>query len=461
MRRVLKFLKWLTILVVVAAGGLAAFLYAAPPALIRVGSAYSAKIVCSNHFIAGRDAQDVLKLDVQAPGHPLLRLMRVKVDEAKGVVEAGLLGLFGKNRAVHRQGLGCTSDGGRLAPLKAPVKPAAPGDVSALWPEGETVAASQDKDIAAILDDPALQGPGMRAIVAVQNGRIIGERYGEGFDAKTPLLGWSMTKTVNAALLGTLLQSGRLTLEKTDIFPGWAGDERRNISVADLMGMSSGLLFNEEYGSVTDVTRMLFLEPDMANFSLKKPLDAKTGLKFNYSSGTAVLLSRIWQNALGENAGAYPAQALFQPLGMASAVLEADASGTFVGSSYLYATGRDWARFGEFLRLDGVWNGRAILPPGFVPMMRGPVAVSDSGFGPEYGKGQLWLRGPDAGTQAGFDPDAGFELPDDAFWMLGHDGQSTAIIASKGLVVVRLGLTPSKLAYKPQGLVAALVKAVR
>ena len=226
------------------------------------------------------------------------------------------------------------------------------------------------------------------------------------------------------------------------------------------MGMSSGLMFNEEYGSVTDVTRMLFLEPDMANFALKKPLDAKTGLKFNYSSGTAVLLSRIWQNALGENAGAYPAQALFQPLGMASAVMEADASGTFVGSSYLYATGRDWARFGEFLRLDGVWNGKAILPRGFVSMMREPVDVSDSGFGPEYGKGQLWLRGPEAGTQAGFDPDAGFELPDDAFWMLGHDGQSTAIIASKGLVVVRLGLTPSRLGYKPQALVAALVKAV-
>ena len=461
MRRVLKFLKWLTILVVVAVGGLAVFLYAAPPALIRVGSAYTAKIVCSNHFIAKRDAQEVLKLDVQAPGHPLLRLMTVRVDEGKGRVEAGLLGVFGMNTAVYREGLGCASlsEGGRLAPLQAPGKIIPQANVSALWPQGGTIAASQDKDIAAILDDPALQGPGMRAIIAVQNGRIIGERYGSGFDANTPLLGWSMTKTVNAALLGTLVQSGKLALDKTDIFPGWAGDERRGISVADLMGMSSGLLFNEDYGSVTDVTRMLFLEPDMAGFALKKPLDAKTGLKFNYSSGTAVLLSRIWQNAHGGNAGAYPQEALFGPLGMASAVMETDASGTFAGSSYLYATGRDWARFGEFLRLDGVWNGQAILPPGFVSMMREPVPVSDSGFGPEYGKGQLWLRGPEAGTEPGFDPDAGFELPADTFWMLGHDGQSAAVIPSKGLVVVRLGLTPSKLRYKPQGLVAALVRA--
>ena len=193
--------------------------------------------------------------------------MKVSVDEAKGRVEAGLLGMFGKNAAVYREGLGCTSEGGRLAPLKAPAKLSPPADVSALWPEGENIATSQAPAIAAILDDPALQGPGMRAIVVTQNGRIVGERYGDGFDAETPLLGWSMTKTVNAALLGTLVQSGKLALDKTDIFPGWAGDERRNISVADLMGMSSGLTFNEEYGSVTDVTRMLFLEPDMANFA--------------------------------------------------------------------------------------------------------------------------------------------------------------------------------------------------
>jgi CubicO group peptidase (beta-lactamase class C family) len=462
MRRVLRFFKWLLILGALAAGGLAVWLGYAPPALIRVASAYSAKIVCSNVFIAQRDAQEVLKLDVQAPGHPLLRLMKVRVDEAKGKVEAGLLGFFGKNSAVFRKGLGCTSvsGAGRLAPLQAPIKINPPANVSALWPEGENIAASQDPAIAATLDDAALQGPGMRAIIAVQNGRIIGERYGAGFDAKTPLLGWSMTKTVNAAITGTLVRDGKLKLEQTDIFPVWAGDGRAAISVADLMGMSGGLIFNEDYGDVTDVTRMLFLEPDMANFALKKPLEAKPGLKFSYSSGTAVLLSRIWQNALGANAGAYPSSALFGPLGMASAVLEADASGTFAGSSYLYATGRDWARFGEFLRADGVWNGKPILPPGFAAMMREPVAVSDSGFGAEYGRGQLWLRGPEGGTEAGFDPDAGFDLPQDTFWLLGHDGQSTAVIPSRGLVVVRMGLTPAKLAYKPQGLVAALVKAL-
>src|SRR5690606_29971883 len=123
--------------------------------------------------------------------------------------------------------------------------------------------------------------------------------------------------------------------------------------------MSSGLEFNEDYGSVTDVTRMLYLEPDMAAFAADKPLVAVPGERFSYSSGTTALLSRIWQDAFiaPQEALAWPRQELFAPLGMASAVFETDARGTFVGSSYLYATARDWARFGEFLRKDGEWNG--------------------------------------------------------------------------------------------------------
>jgi CubicO group peptidase (beta-lactamase class C family) len=110
------------------------------------------------------------------------------------------------------------------------------------------------------------------------------------------------------------------------------------------------------------------------------------------------------------------------------------------------------------MRLDGAWNGQQILAPGFALTMREPVEISDTGYGPEYGKGQLWLRGPEAGTPAGVDPDAAFGVPDDIFWILGHDGQSTAVVPSKGLVVVRMGLTPSKLGYKPQGLVKRVLE---
>ncbi|MGB6118265.1 MAG: serine hydrolase, partial [Mesorhizobium sp.] len=327
-----------------------------------------------------------------------------------------------------------------------------------LWPQGHEVQPSQDPAIAAILDDPAMTGPGMRAVVVAKNGRIVGERYGEGFSAETPLLGWSMTKTVTAAIIGTLVGQGRLSVDKAALFPQWAGDGRKDIKLSDLMSMSSGLEFNEDYGDVTDVTRMLYLEPDMAGFTASKPLAHEIGKVFNYSSGTTVLLSRIWQDAIGDSAQAlaWPRKELFDKIGMNSAVLETDARGTYVGSSYLYATGRDWVRFGQFLMQDGVWNGEQILPVGYAAWMREPSQAAPD----EYTRGQMWLRGPSGTTPEGQDPDAGFNLPDDTVWARGHDGQTIAIIPSKQIVVARLGLTPSKLGYKPQAMVGALVKAL-
>jgi len=446
-----KILKWLAILAVLAVVGVAGWLAFAPPALIRVATAYSAKIVCSNQFLAWRDGQEVLALDVQAPGHPILKYISVDVDALERTVSARLLGLFGEGRAVHRPGVGCASvPGGAEAQAMPPLPEPGQPHMAALWPAGERVEPSQDAALAAILDDPAMTGPGMRAVVVAQGGRIVGERYGEGFKADTPLLGWSMTKTVTAAIVGTLVREGRLSLDQDGLFEGWNGDQRGDITLADLMAMSSGLEFNEDYGDVTDVTRMLYLEADMAGFAADKPLAGPRGEAFSYSSGTTVMLSRIWQDAFADpaHALAWPREALFGPLGMTSAVLEADAGGTFVGSSYLYATARDWARFGEFLRNDGVWAGRQVLPEGFASWMREEAPASDG----EYGRGQLWLRGPGEGG------DAGFDLPDDAFWLLGHDGQSTAVIPSRGLVVVRLGLTPSRLGYKPQKMVEALAR---
>jgi CubicO group peptidase (beta-lactamase class C family) len=457
MRLILKLLTWFLGLAVLAAFGLAAWLYAAPPALIRVGAGYAAKIVCSNVFLAGRDADEVLRVDVQAPGHPLLRLMSVSVDEANNTVTAGLLGVFGTQTALMRgKELGCSlvPDGDFEAAATAAVKLAAPPPLpDALWPEGNRVDASQDPELAAILRDPALTGPGMRAVVVARDGRIVGERYGEGFSAETPLLGWSMAKTVTAAIIGTVVGEGKMAVTDKALLTGWT-DGRAAISVADLMAMSSGLEFNEDYGDVTDVTRMLYLEPDMAAFAAAKPLADTTGGVFSYSSGTTLVLSRLWQDRVGNDASAWPRTRLFAPLGMTSAVLEMDARGTFAGSSYVYATARDWARFGQFLLQDGVWNGRAILPSGFVAWMREAAPASNG----TYGRGLLWLRGPEGGLPDNVDPDAGFDLPDDIYWLEGHDGQSVAVIPSKRLIVVRMGLTPSKLGYRPQALVGAAAK---
>lgn len=458
MRAVAKFIKWLLGLVVLAVAALFVWLYVAPPELIRVGSGYSAKIVCSNVFIAGRDPGEVLAVDVQAPGHPLLRLMRVSVDKNRGLVSAGLFGVLGKSVAVARDGLGCASipDGDAGRARRSVLHTGAPAPVAdALWPEGERVDASQDQAVSRLLDDAVLTGPGMRAVVVVKNGRIVGERYGDGFSARTPLLGWSMTKTVNAAIVGTLVKDGKMAVDNKGLFPAWKADGRAAISLADMMAMSSGLEFNEDYGDVADVTRMLYLESDMAGFAQAKPLKDEVGKVFSYSSGTAVMLSRLWQDAVGDKARAlaWPRTVLFGPLGMNSAVLETDEQGTFVGSSYLYATGHDWARFGQFLLQGGVWNGNQILPAGFVDWMREPAPASKV-----YGKGQLWIEGPGDEENPGAGVAAG--LPKDTYWMEGHDGQTIAIIPSEQLVIVRLGLTPAKFDYRPQTMVSMLVKAL-
>jgi CubicO group peptidase (beta-lactamase class C family) len=450
--------RGLVLLIVLLAAALL-WLRLAPPELIRVGAGYSAKVVCSNVFIAGRDAHEVLQVDVQSPGHPLLRLMRVSVDREQRVVRAGLFAFAGDGLAVAREGTGCASvPDGNLAEARRHAGPALPPPDAALaqrpWPAGEQVDAALPA-VAALLADDKLAGPGFRALVVLHRGRIVAERYAEGFTPATPLLGWSMTKTVTAALVGTLVREGRLDIAREGLFPAWAGDGRRAIAMTQLLSMSSGLDFNESYGSVSDVTRMLYLEPDMAAFARSKPLAQPVGSHFNYASGSSVLLARLWQDALpADQALAWPRQAIFGPLGMRSAVMEADARGTYVGSSYLYATGRDWARFALWLLQDGHWDGQALLPEGWVARMRTPSTAAPT----EYTDGQMWRHGPRAGTPEGQNPDAGFALPEDTVWMNGHDGQAIAIVPSRELAVVRLGLTPSKLQHKPQRLVQEVLQ---
>ncbi|MCR6499967.1 beta-lactamase family protein [Shinella sp. CPCC 101442] len=456
MRRFYRLAAWMLSLLVLTVVVGASWLIVSPPALLSVGSGYAAKIVCSSVFVSGRDARQVLAEDVQAPGHPLLRLMRQDVDFTEKTVTTHLFGLFAPGYAAWHEGFGCSSvpDGDfraarqAISDVRLPKIPA--GDPAILWPDGESVA--MNAAIAALLEDAELTGPGMRAIVVVHDGRIVAEAYGDGFDATMPLLGWSMTKSVNAALLGRLMQAGAFTPQLNNLFPDWRGDARSTITLGQLLAMESGLAFNENYGDVADVTRMLYLEPDMTRFVLSLPAEANPGERFNYSSGTALLLSRIWMSALSGRSQAlsFPTKALFGPLGMASAVLEPDETGIFVGSSYMYATARDWARFSLLLLNDGVWKGERLLPEGFVAAMGTPSKASAG----TYSQMQTWLKGPGAKS------DAEHGLPADTFWLRGHDGQSATVIPSKKLAVIRLGLTPSKLGYEPQPLIRRILDIV-
>ncbi|MDL2408953.1 serine hydrolase [Rhizobium calliandrae] len=436
---------FILLLIIVAVGGV--MLSVSPPELLRVGDGYAAKIVCSNTFIAKRDPEEVLADDVQAPGNPALQLVNVSVDREDRVVTARFLGMFAPNYALYRGALGCTTvpDGDLQAARSAAfLNKVRVAKSDSLWPEGNKVVPVQDETgvaLAKLIANPDFAGPAMRAIVVVKDGRIVAEAYGDGFNNATPLIGWSMTKTVNAAIIGRLMLSGRMSFDDQNLLPQWSGDARKNIKLSDLLGMESGLAFNEGYGAVSDVTRMLYLDPDSTRIAASARQVAPAGERFNYSSGTATLLSRLWMNRFPNESAAiaYPREALFAPLGMSSAVLEADERGTYVGGSYLYATARDWARFGQFLLQDGVWKGQRLLPEGFVGAMRTPT-TSSQGI---YTQVQAWLAGPGGS-------DAQFGLPTDTFWMLGHDGQSVAIAPSANLVLVRMGLTPGWVDYKPQ-----------
>jgi CubicO group peptidase (beta-lactamase class C family) len=440
-----KIVRRFAVFLVIVAIGIGLWIYFIPPNLLRVGSGYAAKIVCSNVFIAGRDPDVILEHDVQAPGHPLLRLMRIAVDREGKRVNASLLGSIAPSEAVYHEGTGCSvGPVGSVQSAANAKKPVSESNPEVLWPEGDK--ADSEESLGSMLSDAALTGPGMRAVVIVSHGNIVAETYGEGFSEDTPLLGWSMTKTVNAAIIGRLMIEGRLSLNEKNLFPEWSDDRRALIRISDLLGMESGLAFNENYGTVADVTRMLFLEPDMARFVESLPLEDEIGSRFTYSSGTSVLLSRTWMDRIGsrDEALAFPSRAIFEPLGMASAVMEADAAGTFVGSSYMYATARDWARFGLFLARDGVWEGDRLLPEGFVTQMH----EANRSSGGRYSKMQTWLPRPEAG------------LPSDTFFLSGHDGQNIFVIQSLDLVIVRLGLTPRSQGYDASVLASAVVKRV-
>ena len=414
-----------------------------PPELLKVGTGYAAKIVCSNVFLAHRDPQEVLALDVQAPGHPLLKFVDVSVDNATETVTSHIFGFFAPSKAVYRPGLGCANV------HDVDLRPS-------LNQSMDAAAAIADLNInpaiQSIIENPALAGPGMRAIAVLKDGQIIAETYGSGFDANTPLLGWSMTKSVMATLIGMRIAEGKMDLQRDHLLPEWNGDDRSKIRLADLLAMESGLKFDEDYGNVTDVTRMLFLENNMTEFAASLPLEAQPGSKFNYSSGTANILSKLYMESFDapEQALTYAQTTLFEPLGIASATLEADVSGVPVGSSYLYANAQDWLSIARLLLDSGKVGDKQLLSEDFIRLMQTPSQASDG----RYGSAQTWLHmaGVKAGTEG---------IPADSFWMSGHDGQSLIIVPSMNLAIVRLGLTPSRTGYKVPELQASIIKALQ
>lgn len=413
--------------------------------MLLTGTGYAAHNACALHALAGRDdAGDDL------PPNPLVPVLRTNRDGAE--TTASVLGILTKQHAWATTGFGCTvADRAPDLPPAFPVS-AAPNKYTRA-PAPDQVPAPVRAALARAFGDDLSNADrkdlGTRAVVVLHRGRIVAERYAPGFDARTRQLGWSMSKSATNLLLGRLVAEKRITLGTDHLRPEWDGDQRAKITVRNLIQMTSGLAWDETYDLNTPITRMLYLEPDMAGYVAAQDLAHSPGSYLQYSSGSTTLLCSILAARTGEGAN-LPRQELFAPLGLASAVLEVDATGTPVCSSYLWATPRDWAALGQFALQDGVWNGRRLLPRGWMKRSTRAVDVRSEEDG--YASGWWSNKRPD-GTLV--EP----TLPPDAYFAEGHDGQRITVIPSQQLVVVRLGFTPTREDDRTVGLAADLVAA--
>lgn len=466
-KRILIGIGTLLVLILVGAGWYVSM-------AVPIGIGYAAKYICSSVFISHRDPQVTYKEDVE-PVNPIAQIIDVEIDQAQKKVVASSFGLF-KSTALYREGCGCTlvADTSEaelrkqkfMIPELATVKQR-PAD--APWPIGEgegpePLPGEMNIDKLKNVLDEAFTEPDplkkkmTRAVIVVHDGKLIGEKYASGFDKNTPLLGWSMSKSVTNALVGILVRQGKLRINEPAPVPEWqkAGDPRKSITLDQLLRMSSGLKFDETYEPLHDVTDMLYGSYDFAAYAVEKPLESEPDGKWYYSSGTANIVARIVRHAAEKD---YPRyydflrKELFAKIGMHSAVPEPDPSGTFVGSSYMFATPRDWARFGLFYLQDGVWAGERVLPEGWVKYSTTPTPKAPQG---QYGA-FFWLN---AGTPGNPSDRIWPSAPTDAFTARGYQEQYVAVIPSKKLVIVRFGATSVRDAWDMNAFISRVCAAI-
>ena len=448
-------LLWWALLVALAGGG--AWGLIRLRRIVAVGAAYKAKVLCSIVFGTGRTVDPNRAPEVAADSYFLMRLFRVRIDPDRRRVTASFFGRSPRS-ATFRPGLGAT-----LMPTgEADVLLDASGladchQASRVLPPGF---GDTPTNLNRLLD-VAFSEPNprrlrrTRAIIVMRNGHLVAERYAPGFDSDVRFPGWSMTKSVLSALVGTLVGEGRISLDDRALLPGWQPpDPRANITVEDLLRMRSGLRFSEVYSDLSsDVIEMLFNRSDTAHYAARQPLVASPGTTWSYASGTTNILSAIARRLVGDpDYLGWPRRALFDPIGMTSAILEPDASGTFVGSSFMFANARDWARFGQLYLDDGVCDGQRILPDGWVQFSTSPTPQSDGAYGAHW-----WLK---LQPEMGGGTPAAARIPADTFFALGHEGQTLTVIPSLQLVVVRLGLAIYVDAWNHAAFVADLVHAL-
>ncbi|MCC6143985.1 MAG: serine hydrolase [Candidatus Hydrogenedentes bacterium] len=444
LRRILIVLVALVLLVaLLGAGAVLGFLWLARDA----GAGYIAKRMASGVFVAHRTPESMANEELG-----FIPFFHYDIDEDQKTV-TGWIFPDTKKTAVYRDGLGVAiAHDGDIAKLKAQARPNLIPDLSALkdkpWPMGDAPSgkpaptgfdqAKLDAAVDKMFAEPnPLRKRNTRAVIVVYKDEIVAERYAPEFGPEQRFPAWSMTKSFTQSLFGIAVRDGKINIHDRAPIPEWANDERSEITIDCLLRMSSGVAFDEHDMTppTADLTTMLFLRPGAGEYAISLPLKRKPDTLFEYGSSTTNVLSVILRQAYNDDDVYYalPYKELFSKIGMRSAYMEADATGTFVGSSFLFATARDFVRFGILYEQDGVWQGERILPEGWVEYARTTTPTA-----PNENYGAHWWR-PSLDERAAAKA-RGVPLPEDTFHASGFEGQKLVIMPSRQLIILRLGL---------------------
>jgi CubicO group peptidase (beta-lactamase class C family) len=432
-KKIISRILWILLLVLIAA--LTFFVWPRLPII----TAFAAKGMCSSVFLADKSPESVQAEDLSF--FPI-SLAKSKIDYEEKSVTSTVFGLA-RRKAIFRDGLGAVIvlESPEEELLKRSFEIPVPGysQDTIPWPKGDvlpdTLPQGIDFESLRTIIDTAFDQPGAEAfkktlgVAVVYDNQLIAEKYLNDYHNKTKFHGWSMTKSITGTLAGILIDEGTLSLTGSLDFPEWANDDRKNISLTNVIQMSTRLKWYENYFTISDATVMLMQSEDMLSYILDRQMEAEPGTVWNYSSGDANLLSGIIRKAMS-NDSAYHSLAydkLFYRIGMLNTLVETDASGLFVASSYSYGSTRDWARFGLLYLNEGVFEGDTIISREMVDFLKTPAPASDG-----YYAGTFWLKEPNPAN-------ALTDVPDDIFFADGFLGQRIYIIPSKKLVVVRMG----------------------
>ncbi len=397
---------------------------------LNIIAGYAAKNVSSSVYVANRTLQFTDSTD---NNFSPVNIASSTIQPQEKSATSSVLGLLSRT-AYYRPGLGSVlslSDGSDTKVSYAPKRVLTPLD--APFPYGN--AAPKDSLLSSVnykvLDSTinAIFSPEeeTRAVLVVYKDQIIGERYADGFSKESRLLGWSMTKSVLSTIYGILQYQGKLTIQQKAPVDLWRNDARNEITIHNLLQMNSGLAWDENYDAISDVTKMLFLEKDMTVAQAKKELVGKPNATWYYSSGTTNLLSGILraQFPTHQEYLDFWYTDLIDKIGMYSMLVETDLAGNYVGSSYAWATTRDWAKFGLLYLHNGNWNGTQLFDPSWSEYVRTPTPTSQGKYG-----AQFWLN-----AEGRFP-----EVPTNMYFADGYQGQRVYILPDEDLVIVRFGL---------------------